>query len=574
MLLVRGLTSFLTMWIIYHAAVAQEKGIETDQRPQVKIEMTVDKPKPSPKSLLNLNTHLQSDQSKESLSKKETASPEFLDDQAVSSVIFNEIQSLVLTKSSFRVISYINFKPHHTTLSHINNLLQNTLDAANSFLQHKRFPPYHYRLTGEAEPIQNMKDESIKTQLTDLTYEITLVMRNFNLICDRFYQIMGQHPIADLDGENASTPPKESLRSKRSIASSIFKFLFGGDDNSESINILKQNVAALMENDELQESGLKDILKSQQLNSGEIKNNRDLLRQMTKELAQLNTTLTEITFETEILFTLANFQVSISQLRHQVNIIRDALFGLQTNLEILYHHFSAMVDNKLTPEMISPTHLQTILQEVKDEIRDHPRLSLPEELTDTSIYKYYKLMKFQITMEQEMMLGILQVPLIETNKEFRLYKIYNLPVPVPDAKLQVQYDLSFQYLAITKGEQYIAFPTEQEVMGCQLTAGAFCELNTAMFPTLNLASCEFTLYKRAHEQVIKTCRVKTSPLLGDRAMTLELNYWVVITQTPTILHINCLKATTYLQVKYPRDIVHLQDGCEAASATLVLPGHS
>ena len=139
---------------------------------------------------------------------------------------------------------------------------------------------------------------------------------------------------------------------------------------------------------------------------------------MTKELAQLNTTLTQITFETEILFTLANFQVSISQLRHRVNIIRDTLFGLQTNLEILYHHFSVMVDNKLTPEMISLTHLLTILQEVKDEIRDHPRLSLPEVLTDTSIYKYYKLMKFQITMEQEMMLGILQVPLIETNKEF------------------------------------------------------------------------------------------------------------------------------------------------------------
>ena len=71
-----------------------------------------------------------------------------------------------------------------------------------------------------------------------------------------------------------------------------------------------------MENDELQESQLKDILKSQQLNSGEIIINRDLLHQMTKELAQLNTTLTQITFETEILFTLANFQVSISQLRH------------------------------------------------------------------------------------------------------------------------------------------------------------------------------------------------------------------------------------------------------------------
>ena len=152
--------------------------------------------------------------------------------------------------------------------------------------------------------------------------------------------------------------------------------------------------------------------------------------------------------------------------------------------------------------MISPVHLLTFLKEVKDDICDHPRLSLLEELTELSIYKYYKIIKFEVTMEQEIMLGILQVPLIESNKEFRLYKIYNLPLLLPDAKLQVQYDLSFQYLAITKGDQYVAFLTEQEIMGCQLTAWAFCELNTAMFPTVNLASCEFALYKKAHEQVI------------------------------------------------------------------------
>ena len=59
--------------------------------------------------------------------------------------------------------------------------------------------------------------------------------------------------------------------------SSIFKFLFGGEDNSEAINMLKPNVATLMANDELQEKCLKDILKSQQINAGEIKINYDLL---------------------------------------------------------------------------------------------------------------------------------------------------------------------------------------------------------------------------------------------------------------------------------------------------------
>ena len=141
-----------------------------------------------------------------------------------------------------------------------------------------------------------------------------------------------------------------------------------------------------------------------------------------------------------------------------------------------------MVDNKLTPEMILPKNLYAILQDVQNEIRDHPRLSLPEELSHNTIYKFYKVVRFEVTIEQKLMLGVLQVPLIEKNKLFQLFKIYNLPIPLPEANLQVQYDLTFKYLAITTGAQYVAFPQEEEIMGCQLTGGAFCELNTALFP--------------------------------------------------------------------------------------------
>ena len=102
-----------------------------------------------------------------------------------------------------------------------------------------------------------------------------------------------------------------STRSKRSVASSIFKFLFGGEDNSEAINELKQNVATLMANDELHEKRLKDILKSQQINVGEIKINRDLLRQVKKELAQINVTLNVLHSTHKCYF---HWQVSKSQL--------------------------------------------------------------------------------------------------------------------------------------------------------------------------------------------------------------------------------------------------------------------
>ena len=141
------------------------------------------------------------------------------------------------------------------------------------------------------------------------------------------------------------------------------------------------------------------------------------------------------------------------------------------------------------------------------------------------------------------MLGVLQVPLIKKNKQFQLFKIYNLPIPLPEANLKVQYDFTFKYLAITTGGQYVAFPQEEEIMGCQLTGGAFCELSMALFPTLGLKSCEFALYQKDHERIIEACRVKTTPFISDQALSLEPNFWVVITQKPIVLHTHELSPT-------------------------------
>ena len=148
----------------------------------------------------------------------------------------------------------------------------------------KSFPPYQRTLTGEPKFIQNLKDESIRIQLNALTYEINLVNKNFDSIKTRFSQITGHEldfnemeKIDTLIGNQPEQNKSRFKRVKRSVISSVFKFLFGGDDDSETIKMLKKNIATLMANDQLQESRLKEILKSQQLNSADIKINRNLL---------------------------------------------------------------------------------------------------------------------------------------------------------------------------------------------------------------------------------------------------------------------------------------------------------
>ena len=123
-------------------------------------------------------------------------------------------------------------------------------------MQTNSFSPYYRHLPGEAQVVQERKDQWIQIQLQELSYKLHLVMRNFELIKERFLEITGQVP-GLLDPSSKHTKNKivptvssKPTWSKRSVVSSIFKFLFGGEDNSEAINVLKQNVVTLIANDE------------------------------------------------------------------------------------------------------------------------------------------------------------------------------------------------------------------------------------------------------------------------------------------------------------------------------------
>ena len=94
------------------------------------------------------------------------------------------------------------------------------------------------------------------------------------------------------------------------ITEKKFKFIFWGDDgNSEAIEVLKKNVERLFQNDQLQEKQLQELLKSQKLNTDEIQINRNLLKRLTQDLAQINATLSDLSFGVSVLFTMTNFQV-------------------------------------------------------------------------------------------------------------------------------------------------------------------------------------------------------------------------------------------------------------------------
>ena len=74
-------------------------------------------------------------------------------------------------------------------------------------------------------------------------------------------------------------------------------------------------------------------------------------------------------------------------------------------------------------------------------------------------WNYYATMKITPIMMQNFLLVILTIPLIDQSLEMDLYKVYNLPAPHPELKIQFKYELEGEYLAISKDGLYAAIPT-------------------------------------------------------------------------------------------------------------------
>ena len=212
--LVTCMTILLALRTYFNGVVTLEECTGQGQSPEVKLGISVRKPGLSASNeAVSLNKHLQPNPEIKPLSRRDGVSPKFLEDQAASSVIFNEVQSLVLTKSSYKIISYISFEPHIKTFSKIDDLLQTTMDKTNTYMQTKSFPPYYRQLPGEAQVVQERKDWWIEIQLKEFSYELHLVTRNFQLIKERFLEITGQSP-SHLD------PPPEPTEDKTVTAES------------------------------------------------------------------------------------------------------------------------------------------------------------------------------------------------------------------------------------------------------------------------------------------------------------------------------------------------------------------
>ena len=310
-----------------------------------------------------------------------------------------------------------------------------------------------------------------------------------------------------------------------------------------------------------------------QLTAVETSRNRKLLKDLTKDMIQINFAVAQLEYQSQQLHASVNFLNFMMTVRHKIAVIRDSTFAIQQNLNHLYIYLNTLGTHKLIPKMLTPYDLLALLKTVVKDLRSHPKLKLPVKPTKDEVYQYYQIMSASAVMYDEMLLCVLHVPLVDKSKAFQVFKTHNLPLSLPSLNKQMRHKLDHQYLAVSMDKLYVTFPTAEEIFSCRMSIGSFCEINNAIYPTSAIRSCEYALFMEQPALVKRICKVDLVNSTRDQALSLDSQFWAILTVQLTTMQVNFLTKTYYVELQHPLDIIYLEESCEASTASMLLPSH-
>ena len=337
-----------------------------------------------------------------------------------------------------------------------------------------------------------------------------------------------------------------------------------------SLRTIKDNIRTLQKQNQLQQNQIIELAHYLNITYAHVSTNRYAINNWQVQLAQVNQTL-------------MNTMKAVQFLRYTVVVITDVriilskltlgVMGLQQNVKAIYEYLRVLSSKQVNPLLIPPDALREVLAHIKDDMKRNPRLQLLED-PNVNIWNYYPIMKIMPVVMDDFLLIILTIPLTDQSLEMNLYKVYNLPALHPELKVEFTYELEGEYLAITKNKLYAALPTAREIRICKGTGGYLCLMNQALYPIDRLEWCVYALFTDDKEKKREYCSINTQKRDANKAQSLEGYLWAITAFKPEKMQIRCLTNTHVIDIKPPLTIIYVGNGCEAYSNNLFIPAKS
>ena len=544
----------------------------------------------------------------------------------VHSVIFEPQPRMLLTRSTYKITSFLDFQPFLQGFQSVDTYIKSLMiDIANPAYFKRLIAPYH-----NIPPIIGNNNMNVirflkspgcadrpyachsKLKCDQFNLEIQYIYKVFCAIYKKFLTTIDHidyHPSQQYVKINTRvkrsdfyalhghyhSPTKELSPSENNFLDAflralyivnptlhksisrmkrtgIFTWLLGWGIfvNARSISKIKDNIHILQNQNQLRDKQIKQLAKYLNLTMHQVDRQNEMLYEMDTKLLILNKTLQYLMWTVDAI----RYENSVLHyFQARIYHVCTSLYALRGDIDLLFEYMRILVTQELNPTIIPPDILKTILHRIENDIKSNARLKLYED-PNTNIWSYYGTIKLTPIVLQDYLMLILTVPLVDQSLHMNLYKVHILPMLHPTLQMHVQYEIEGPYLATLMDSMFITLPTAMDVRLCLVTKGHLCMFDQALYPVDSTNWCIYTLFINDINKIKKNCILKPLNRTTILAYSLDGYLWAISALASEKLQIRCVMETHVVTIHPPLQIVDIGNGCEAYSTSIYISAKS
>ena len=126
------------------------------------------------------------------------------------------------------------------------------------------------------------------------------------------------------------------------------------------------------------------------------------------------------------------------------------------------------------------------------------------------MWYYNKALTCVTLIKDRRFLTLVNLPLLEVNSQFNVYRIHNIPFPYfkyPESKLSATYTLEMDILAVNEAQTQYVQLTTHDLTSCYTKSEVnFCTLRNPVYNVGSSQLCVIAVFKRDQTAIADACQ--------------------------------------------------------------------
>ena len=375
---------------------------------------------------------------------------------------------------------------------------------------------------------------------------------------------------------------KRGRRVKKSLipfVGSALGFLFGTVSELE-VRKISKSVQEMKERQDAVLHVLKESMTILNTSRIAISENRQKINEAILSIGSLDNQLSRLakTLDKELV-SLEMFLETYLRLDHIIRDIQDKIRTLLEHLQELRWKINGLALGRLTPSIVTPDNLKSILMEIQGKLG--PTQDLPSD-PDKNLFTFYEYLTCKTILENNRILVVISIPILDYRNEFDIYETINLPLPIHILKestgqdvMTAHYALEAEAFAIKKDRTTFTLLSKAELEACSKPLLTFCAIQRPNYFVNKNKFCIISLFLKNEIEIKGNCHSSVK-LISTLPQTSHLSdgNWVVSTHSKLKFSILCpTKDPITLEINPPLSVVSLEQGCTASNDFLSIPAN-